>query len=423
MNISDSEVAVSILKKNNYSFTDNPERADVILVNTCSVRENAEVRVRGRLNAFKPLKKKKPKLIVGVIGCMAERMKETLFKEEAVVNMIAGPDAYRNLPGLLEKAVNTADAIDTDLSDHETYSDIIPHRTGNKLSAFISIMRGCNNYCSYCIVPYVRGKERSRDYRSIIREVEHLVDQGYSEVVLLGQNVNSYYWRDKEIVSFTRLLEMVAEVSPDLRVRFTTSHPKDMPDETLEVIAKYDNICKHIHLPLQSGSTRILDMMNRKYSREMYVDRVRAIREIVPGCGLTTDVFTGFCSETAEDHQQTLSLMEWAEYDFAYMFKYSERPGTYAAKYLKDDVPEKVKIQRLEEIIRLQKMLSEESNKRDINKTFEVLVEGRSKKSENQLSGRTSNNKVVVFPKQDYNPGDIIKVKITDYTSATLIGH
>lgn len=422
MNVADSDVVVAIMKKSNYTLVHNAEEADIILVNTCSVRENAEIRVRGRLNAFRPLKNKNPDLIVGIIGCMAERLKDKLFEEEEIVDIIAGPDTYRGLPVLLDQAQEVKHAINVDLSDSETYPDIIPYRTENKLSAFISIMRGCNNYCSYCIVPYVRGKERSRDHRSIIGEVESLADKGYKEVVLLGQNVNSYMWNDTDRVTFSKLLEMVAKTSPEMRVRFTTSHPKDMPDGTLQVIAKYDNICKHIHLPLQSGSTRILELMNRKYTREMYMDRIMAIKEIIPGCGITTDVLAGFCTETVEDQKQTLSLMEWAGFDFAFMFKYSERPGTNAAKTMNDDVPEDVKIKRLEEIIDLQKRLSAKSNKRDVNKIFEVLVERVSKKSKEQLSGRTSQNKVIVFPKEDHKPGDIVNIKVTDFTSATLIG-
>ena len=424
MNVSDSEIVVSILENKGYEVTEDINNADTILVNTCSIRENAEQRVWGRLDVFKQIKKKKPETIVGVIGCMAERLKEKLLEEEKIVDLVVGPDAYRDLPNLLETIESGHKAINVLLSKEETYADISPVRLDkNRISAFVSIMRGCNNMCSYCIVPYVRGGERSRDPQSIVREVEDLFAKGYKEVTLLGQNVDSYIWnKENETVKFNQLLEMVAKVNPQLRVRFSTSHPKDMSDDVLYTMAMYNNICNHIHLPAQSGSTRVLEKMNRKYTREWYEGRINAIKKILPDCAISTDIMTGFPGETDDDHKDTLSLMEWVNYDIAYMFKYSERPKTYASRHLKDDVPNSVKSARLTEIIDLQNKLSEKSKKDDLGKTFEVLVEGVSKKSKDHLFGRNSQNKVVVFPKHNYKVGDYVFVEIVDCTSATLIG-
>ena len=423
MNVADSEVVASILANQNYSVTKNADEADLVLINTCSIRENAETRVWGRLDVFRQLKKKNKDMLVGVIGCMGERVGEKFFEHDAV-NLVAGPDAYMDLPLLIKNAQSGQKAINTQLSETETYNGICPTRiVGNRVSAFVSIMRGCNNFCSYCIVPYTRGRERSRDIADILREVANLQQKGFKEVTLLGQNVNSYrFIKDKKDTRFPELLETVAATFPDLRIRFTTSHPKDMQDETLQIIAQYPNICKHIHLPLQSGSDRILKLMNRKYTRDWYIGRIDAIRKIMPECAITTDVFSGFHSENEQDHQDTLSLMEYAAYDFAYMFKYSERPGTRAAKSMPDNVPDEIKTSRLQEIIQLQNQLSAQSNQRDVGKTFEALVEGTSKKSDEHLFGRTSQNKVVVFPKENNKVGDLVQVKITDYTSATLIG-
>ena len=424
MNLADSEVVVSILKDEGFTVSSRMDQADLILVNTCSIRDNAEQRVWGRLDLFKHYKKNNPGTLVGVIGCMAERLKEQLLVADKMVDLVVGPDAYRDLPKLIQEAAAGHEAVNVLLSREETYADISPVRLDTRgVSSFVSIMRGCNNMCSYCVVPYVRGAERSRDPQTILDEVRDLFDRGYREVTLLGQNVNSYLW-DKEgkRTNFAGLLEMTAKISPLLRVRFSTSHPKDMSDELLRVMALHDNICKHIHLPAQSGSSRILGLMNRKYDREWYMDRIRAIREILPGCSISTDMIAGFCTETEEDHAESLSLMKWAAYDFAYMFKYNERPGTPAAKRLADDVPEEVKNRRLSEIIELQNTLSLESKKKDIGKVFEVLVEGHSKKSDRDLSGRTSQNKVVVFPAGSYRAGDYVDVKITDCTAATLIG-
>lgn len=426
MNVADSEVVASILEEKGYTVTEDINDADVILVNTCSIRENAEQRVWGRLDVFKQVKKKKPELTVGVIGCMAERLKEKLIEEDKTVDIVVGPDAYRELPNLLENAGSGQKGVNVILSKEETYADINPVRLDkNKISAFVSIMRGCNNMCSYCIVPYVRGGERSRDPKSIVREVEDLYKKGYKEVTLLGQNVDSYFWdaeKEEEQIRFAQLLEMTAKISPNLRIRFSTSHPKDMSDEVLYTMAMYNNICNHIHLPAQSGSTKVLEAMNRGYTREWYMDRINAIKRILPDCSISTDIMTGFPAETEEDHQDTLSLMEWVNYDFAYMFKYSERPKTYAARHLKDDISEGTKTRRLTEIINLQNKLSEKSKKGDLGKVFEVLVEGVSKKSSEELFGRTSQNKVVVFPKRDFKVGDYVFVEITDCTSATLIG-
>ncbi len=426
MNVADSEVVVSVLQDKGYIITEDINEADVILVNTCSIRENAEQRVWGRLDVFKQIRKKKPELTVGVIGCMAERLKEELIEKKKIVDLVVGPDAYRDLPNLLETAGSGQKAVNVILSKEETYADISPVRLDkNKISAFVSIMRGCNNMCSYCIVPYVRGGERSRDYMSILREVEDLFKKGYKEVTLIGQNVDSYGWESGEVnktIKFARLLEMVAKINPKLRVRFSTSHPKDMSDEVLYVMAMYNNICNHIHLPAQSGSTNILEKMNRGYTREWYLDRISAIKRILPECAISTDIMTGFSGEAEEDHNETLSLMQEVKYDFAYMFKYSERPKTYAARHLTDDITEEIKARRLTEIIDLQNKLSEESKKEDLGKIFEVLVEGISKKSEDQLFGRNSQNKVVVFPKNNYKTGDYVFVKIMDCTLATLIG-
>ena len=426
MNTADSEVVVSVLQDKGYVVTEDIHDADIILVNTCSIRENAEQRVWGRLDVFKQMKKKNPAIKVGVIGCMAERLKEKLIEEEKTVDLVIGPDAYRELPNLIEAVESGQKAVNVILSKEETYADIHPVRLGkNRISAFISIMRGCNNMCSYCIVPYVRGAERSRDPESILNEARDLFDKGYKEITLIGQNVDSYHWEktdhDKS-VTFAQLLESVAKVSPDLRIRFSTSHPKDMSDDVLYVMAMYNNICNHIHLPAQSGSTRILEKMNRGYTREWYLDRIKAIKRILPDCAITTDLMTGFPGETEEDHQETLSLMKEVNYDLAFMFKYSERPRTYAARHLKDDVKESEKTRRLTEIIDLQGELSEKSKRNDLGKVFEVLVEGVSKKSKDQFFGRNSQNKVVVFPRLNYKIGDYVEVEIIDCTSATLIG-
>ena len=424
MNVADSEVVVSILKDEGFTLTDSIDQADLILVNTCSVRDNAEQRVWGRLDLFRHHKKHRPGMLVGVIGCMAERLKERLLESDKMVDLVVGPDAYRDLPRLIGEASRGHEAVNVLLSREETYADIAPVRLDkNGVSSFVSIMRGCNNICSYCVVPYVRGAERSRDPDTILEEVRDIFNKGYREVTLLGQNVNSYY-REKEDgkTSFADLLELTAGLSPLLRIRFSTSHPKDMSDDVLRVMARHDNICRHIHLPAQSGSSRILGLMNRKYDREWYMDRVRAIREILPGCSISTDMIAGFCTETEEDHAESLSLMKWAAYDFAYMFKYNERPGTPAARKLPDDVPEEVKNRRLKEIIELQNTLSLESKKKDIGRVLEVLVEGFSKKSDSDLAGRTSQNKVVVFPAGTYRAGDYVDVKIRDCTAATLIG-
>ncbi|HLN74975.1 MAG TPA: tRNA (N6-isopentenyl adenosine(37)-C2)-methylthiotransferase MiaB [Prolixibacteraceae bacterium] len=425
MNVADSEVVAAILQDRNYEVAESAAGADAIFLNTCSVRDNAEVRIWRRLDYFKSLKKKNKNLIVGVLGCMAERVGDELLAHTAV-DLVAGPDAYRDLPFLIDKAQRGNGAINVELSENETYDKITPVRIGEKtLSGFVSITRGCNNFCTYCIVPYTRGRERSRDPQDIVNEVKDLAAKGYREVTLLGQNVNSYKWHpegERKPVRFWDLLEMVAQADPEVRIRFTTSHPKDMSDKVLKVIAKYPNLCRHIHLPMQSGSSRILKLMNRKYDREWYLDRIRAIREILPDCGISTDVFCGFCTETLEDHQDTLSLMEEVKFDDAFMFKYSDRPGTYAHSHLADDVPEEEKLRRLEEIIALHNRLSLESNQRDIGKTVEVLVEGTSKKSKVQLYGRSSQNKMVVFPEKHYQKGDMVRVKIVSCTQTTLIG-
>ena len=419
MNVADSEVIASIMKMAGYETCDNLDDADAILLNTCSVRENAENKIYNRLDTLNALRKKGRNLIVGVVGCMAERVKQDLI-ESYDVDVVAGPDSYLSLPELFASAEMGEKAINVELSTTETYRDVLPERIcGAHVGGFVSIMRGCNNFCHYCIVPYTRGRERSREVESILKEVVDLCDKGFKEVTLLGQNVNSYCCGD---VSFPQLLAKVAETVPSMRIRFTTSHPKDMSDETLEVIASHPNVCRHIHLPVQSGSNRILKLMNRKYTREWYLDRVAAIKRIVPDCGLTTDIFVGYHSETEEDHQLSLSLMRECGYDSAFMFKYSERPGTYASKHLPDNVPEETKIRRLNEMIALQNELSAESYRKDIGKTYEVLVQGVSKRSKSQLFGRTSQNKVVVFDRGNHHIGDFVKVRITESSSATLKG-
>ncbi len=419
MNVADSEVIASVMKMAGYESCDNLNDADAILLNTCSVRENAENKIYNRLEALQGIKKGGKKLIVGVVGCMAERVKDDLIANHGV-DLVAGPDSYLTLPDLFASVEVGEKAINVELSTTETYRDVIPERIcGNHVSGFVSIMRGCNNFCHYCIVPYTRGRERSREVESILNEVKDLKDKGFKEVTLLGQNVNSYQCGE---VTFPKLLSTIAEAVPDMRIRFTTSHPKDMSDETLHVIAEHPNICRHIHLPVQSGSNRILKLMNRKYTREWYLERVAAIKRIIPDCGLTTDIFVGFHSETEEDHQMSLSLMKECGYDSAFMFKYSERPGTYASKHLPDDVPEETKLRRLNEMIALQNELSAESYRQDVGKTFEVLVEGVSKRSKEQLFGRTGQNKVVVFDRGTHHIGDFVTVKILDSSSATLKG-
>ena len=430
MNVSDTEVVFSILARYGYERTESMDEADVIMANTCSVRDNAEQRVKGRIEVFYQQKKARPQVIIGILGCMAERMKEELL-EGGKVDIVAGPDAYRSLPGMLEAVRPGSPQMDVVLSRDETYADISPVRLDRGgVSSFISIMRGCNNVCSYCVVPYTRGVERSRDPRSIVREACEVFEHGYKEVTLLGQNVDSYLYTDPDGVQtgFAKLLEMVASVSPLLRVRFTTSNPQDISDEALETMAKFPNICRHIHLPVQSGSNRMLEKMRRRYTREWYLQRVAKIREILPGCGLTTDVIAGFCSETEEDHLETMSLMEEVGFDTAFMFAYSERPGTIAARKYPDDVPAEVKNRRLSEIIELQNRKSLESYRADIGRRFEVLVEGPSKKDPGELCGRASNNKMCVFPQRPASetplrPGDYAEVEITAATSATLIGH
>lgn len=424
MNFSDSEIVASILNNSNYEQTSEIKAADLILINTCSIRDNAEQRVRRRLNELHALKRRNPSLVVGLLGCMAERLKDKLLEEDRHIDLIVGPDGYRQLPQLLEQVESGHRAINVLLSAEETYADINPVRTlGGGVSAFISIMRGCENFCSYCVVPYTRGKERSRNPETILSEARDLFANGYREVTLLGQNVNSYHWEENESkVYFQDLLLKVASVSPRLRVRFATSHPKDISDELLYVIAGNSNICKSIHLPLQSGSTTVLQRMNRSYTREWYLERIEAIRRIVPGCALSTDIIAGYSGETEDDHQQTLSAMQEVGYEYAFMFKYSERPNTIAAKKYPDDVPDEVKSRRLEEIIALQQGLSLKSNKMDVGRQFEVLAEGVSKRSADQLFGRTSQNKVVVFARGNYKPGDYVNVKITSCTAATLRG-
>ena len=424
MNVADSEVVASIMQTVDYEVTQEAEEADAVFINTCSIRDNAEQKIHSRLQFFQQQKKKRKSLIVGLLGCMAERTKDELIASK-MVDLVVGPDAYLDLPNLISLAEKGLPAMNVELSTKETYKDVIPARIGGSLiSGYVSIMRGCNNFCSYCIVPYTRGRERSREVESILNEIEDLKKRNFKEVILIGQNVNSYCYEKEngEKVNFANLLRIVAEAYPNLRIRFTTSHPKDMSDETLETIAKYPNLCRYIHLPVQSGSNKILKAMNRKYTREWYLDRIAAIHRILPDCGISTDVFCGFHGETEEDQQFTLDLMREVVFDSAFMFKYSERPGTYASKYLPDDVPEEVKIARLNEIIALQTQMSAISNERDMGKTFEVLVEGYSKRSREQLCGRTQQNKMVVFPKSGQKVGDFVKVKIVSTTSATLIG-
>lgn len=445
MNVNDSEVILSILQKNGYALTEDMDRADVILANTCSIRDNAEQRIWGRIEQFRLQKKRNPQVVIGIVGCMAERLKDKLLEK---VDLVAGPDTYRSLPALLRDIRPDSPQINVLLSREETYADISPVRLDrNGVSAYISIMRGCNNVCSYCVVPYTRGAERSRDPHSIVREARELFENGYKEVNLLGQNVDSYLWKEcregaaegvptgnaeeGEVVNFARLLEMVAAISPELRVRFSTSHPKDISDEVISTIAAHDNICRHIHLPVQSGSSRILEKMRRKYDREWYLERVAKIREVMPDCGLSTDVIAGFCSETEQDHKDTLSLFEQVCFDSAFMFQYSERPGTLASRHYPDDVPPEVKTARLNEIIALQTKMSLKSNQKDMGKTFKVLIEGPSKRNPNDLCGRAGNNKMCVFPSmaaeratQGLAPlgaGNYVNVKVVDCTSATLI--
>ena len=419
MNVADSEVVASVMQMAGYETTENLDEANAVFLNTCSVRDNAEQKIYHRLEALAAIRRKRP-LIIGVLGCMAERAQQDLL-ENHHADLIAGPDAYLSLPDLIAQAETGHKAMNIELSTTETYKDIVPQRIGlgHRISGFVSIMRGCNNFCHYCIVPYTRGRERSRDTESILKEVRDLRDRGFKEVTLLGQNVNSY---KSEETDFPALLRRVAEEAPEMRIRFTTSHPKDMSDETLQVIAEMPNVCKHIHLPVQSGSDKILKLMNRKYTREWYLDRVAAIRRIIPDCGLSTDIFVGYHSETEEDHQLSLDLMREVGYDSAFMFKYSERPGTYASKHLPDDVPEEEKIRRLNELIALQTEISAQQNKKDEGKTFDVLVEGFSKRSRDQLCGRTEQNKMVVFPKAGHHIGETVQVKITGSTSATLLG-
>ena len=424
MNVADSEVVASVMKMAGYEPCESLDEADAVFLNTCSVRDNAEQKIIHRLEALNAMRRKGRKLIIGVLGCMAERVKDGLLNEHGA-DLVAGPDAYLSLPDLIAQAEVGNKAIDIELSTTETYRDIVPERyCGSRISGFVSIMRGCNNFCHYCIVPYTRGRERSRDIESILTEARDLESRNYKEITLLGQNVNSYCWKreDGTEIRFPELLRTVARAVPSLRIRFSTSHPKDMSDETLHVIAEEPNVCRHIHLPVQSGSDRILKLMNRKYTREWYMDRVAAIRRIVPDCGLSTDIFAGYCSETEEDHQLSLSLMRECGYDSAFMFKYSERPGTYASRHLPDDVSEEVKIRRLNELIALQNELSAESNAKCVGKEYEILVEGVSKRSREQLFGRTEQNKVVVFDRGTHHPGEYVRVRINSSSSATLQG-
>ncbi|MBK8682789.1 MAG: tRNA (N6-isopentenyl adenosine(37)-C2)-methylthiotransferase MiaB [Bacteroidetes bacterium] len=426
MNFSDSEIVASILHESGYGVTGNFLEADLILINTCAVRDNAEQRVRNRLKELKQVKRNNPSALIGMLGCMAERLKENLLEEEKLVDIVCGPDAYRDLPKLLVSANEGQKAVNVLLSREETYSDISPLRLdSNGISAFISIMRGCDNMCSFCVVPFTRGRERSRAVFTIVAEARDLFERGYREVTLLGQNVDSYKWKNPEtenIVSFAELLVEVAKVDPLLRVRFSTSHPKDMTNDVLYAMATHDNICNYIHLPVQSGSSEVLERMNRTYNREWYKQRIESIRNIVPDCGISTDVISGFCGETEEDHQETLSLMDWVKYDMSYMFYYSERPGTLAARKYVDDIPEDVKKRRLSEIIALQNLHSMERNNADIGKVFKVLVEKPSRRSDADNCGRSDQNKMIVFPKENSLPGDYVFVKVTTATSATLIG-
>jgi tRNA-2-methylthio-N6-dimethylallyladenosine synthase len=427
MNFSDSEIVASILAGEGFGATRNFEEADLILLNTCSIREKAEQTVRKRLTEFRKLKQNRPAMLIGVLGCMAERLKARFLEEERLVDLVVGPDAYRSLPQLISEADGGQKGVNVLLSRDETYADIAPVRlNSNGISAFVSIMRGCNNMCSFCVVPFTRGRERSRNADSILNECRDLHEKGFKEVTLLGQNVDSYYFTPEAgaPVSFARLLELVALISPDLRVRFSTSHPKDITDEVLHTMARYENICKYIHLPLQSGSTRVLQLMNRSYTREWYMAKVERIRTLVPGCGISSDIIAGFCTETEEDHQDTLGMMAFAKYDMSYMFFYSERPGTLAQRRYEDDIPEAVKKRRLQEIVALQGQLSHQSNREDLGKTFTVLIEADSKKTDQDWMGRNSQNKVVVFKKggRDHRPGNYVSVRITDCTQATLLG-
>ena len=434
MNFSDSEIVASILQTNGFGATKNLEKADLILVNTCSIREKAELTIRKRLTEFRKTKERRPGTLVGILGCMAERLKNKLLEEEKLVDIVVGPDAYRSLPALIAEAESGQKAVNVLLSRDETYAGISPVRLdSNGICAYISIMRGCNNMCSFCVVPFTRGRERSRDPISILAEAQDLYDRGFKEVTLLGQNVDSYHWdtpltslpkKEEEVVTFAILLEKVALISPDLRVRFSTSHPKDITDEVLYTMTRHHNICKYIHLPVQSGSTRILQLMNRTYSREWYLAKVDRIKEIMPECSISADIIAGFCTETEEDHLATLSVMEYSNYDYSYMFYYSERPGTLAEKKYTDDIPEEVKKRRLQEIIEVQNRLSRESNLKDIGKTYEVLIEGESKKNNSDWKGRNSQNKVLVFPKAGltFKKGDYVNVKVNECTQGTLLG-
>ncbi len=426
MNFADSEVVASILQEHGYGATTQTELADLILINTCSIREKAEQTVRKRLTEFKQHKRAKPEMLIGVLGCMAERLKAKFLEEEKLVDLVVGPDAYRSLPALVEEANGGQKAVNVLLSRDETYADIAPIRlNSNGVTAFVSIMRGCNNMCSFCVVPFTRGRERSRDANSIVKECEALFNEGYREVTLLGQNVDSYHFIDESnnvTVSFAKLMQMVAKISPLLRVRFSTSHPKDITDEVLLTMKQYDNICNYIHLPVQSGSTRVLQMMNRTYSREWYISKVDRIRELLPDCGLSTDMITGFCTETEEEHKESLSLMEYCKFELAYMYFYSERPGTLAARRFEDDVPLETKKRRLQEMVALHRIHSLEGMQKEVGKTFKVLVEGTSKKSEEELYGRNDQNKVVVFPKHQFKKGDYVMVNINSCTAGTLIG-
>lgn len=424
MNFADSEVVASILQQDNFSPTKEAEEADLILINTCSIREKAELNIRKRLSVFKKYKKQNPAMVIGVLGCMAERLKATFLEEEKLVDIVVGPDAYRTLPQLIEEAATGQKGVNVLLSREETYADIAPVRlNSNGVTAFVSIMRGCDNMCAFCVVPFTRGRERSRNTESILQECTQLFEEGYREVTLLGQNVDSYKWQgENELVSFAMLLDKVAQVSPQLRVRFSTSHPKDITDEVIYTIAKHENICNYIHLPVQSGSSRVLELMNRTYTREWYLERVSKIRQIIPNCGLSTDMITGFCTETEEDHQESLSLFDECQYDLAYLYYYSERPGTLAARKYPDDVPLDTKKRRLQELVDLYRRHSLRSMQADLGKVFKVLVEGESKKSDQQLSGRADNNKMVVFNKENYKKGDYVLVNIVDCTSGTLLG-
>ncbi|MEM6842163.1 MAG: tRNA (N6-isopentenyl adenosine(37)-C2)-methylthiotransferase MiaB [Bacteroidota bacterium] len=440
MNFSDSEIVTAIMHQEGFDTTDSFEKADVIFLNTCSIREKAEQTVRKRLGQFNTLKYEKPELLVGVLGCMAERLKSQLLEEEQIVDLVAGPDAYRDLPNLVKQVDEGSKSVNTFLSREETYADINPVRlNSNGVTAFISIMRGCDNMCSFCVVPFTRGRERSRDPYSVVNEARGLFNRGYREVTLLGQNVDSYKWSsntklkgkaqieragETDVVNFANLLEMVAQVHPNLRVRFSTSHPKDITDEVLHTMKQYENICKYIHLPAQSGNSRVLELMNRTYSREWYIDRVDAIRRILgEDCGISSDMIAGFCTETEEEHQETLTLMDYVQYDFSYMFYYSERPGTLAARKYDDDIPLTVKKRRLREIIEKQQAISLKRNQRDVGKTYKVLIEGYSKRSEDDLQGRNSVNKVIVFPKKQYQKGDYVNVRVHGCTAATLLGN